>query len=117
MPRMLLGIPERRRNMGPNAQLFRKRRGHDRQVLARALCKQRSCSNASPEPGTAYTHGIHPEFRLAGGARGIRTLGPSELICTKPLFGTNNDALTSPRVPGILETSAADAASRPVRIR
>jgi hypothetical protein len=44
---MLLGIPERRRNMRPNAQLFRKRRAHDHQVLARALCKQRSCSNAS----------------------------------------------------------------------
>jgi len=47
MPRMLLGIPERRRNMRPNAQLFRKRRAHDHQVLARALCKQRSCSDAS----------------------------------------------------------------------
>src|SRR5206468_5482905 len=51
MRRMLLGIPERRRNMRPNAQLFRKRRAHDRQVLARALCKQRSCSNASSNTG------------------------------------------------------------------
>src|SRR3984893_7482761 len=40
-------IPERRRNMRPNAQLFRRKRAHDHQVLARALCKQRSCSNAS----------------------------------------------------------------------
>ena len=47
MPRMLLGIPERRRNMRPNAQLFRKKRAHDHRILARALCKQRSCSNAS----------------------------------------------------------------------
>src|SRR3984893_3177163 len=47
MPRMLLEIPERRRNMRPNAQLFRKRWATDHQVLARALCKQRSCSNAS----------------------------------------------------------------------
>ncbi len=39
-------IPERRRNMRPNAQLFRRRRSHDHQLLARALCKQRSCSNA-----------------------------------------------------------------------
>jgi len=38
---------ERRRNMRPNAQLFRTRRAHDHQVLARALCKQRRCSNAS----------------------------------------------------------------------
>jgi hypothetical protein len=46
MPRMLLGIPERRRTR-TNAQLFRKRGAHDHQVLARALCRQRSCSNAS----------------------------------------------------------------------
>src|SRR6266446_3775737 len=38
-------IPDRRRNIRPNEQLFRKRRAHDHQVLARALCKQRSCSN------------------------------------------------------------------------
>src|SRR5437899_1853235 len=40
MPRMLLGIPERRRNMRPNAQLFRKRRAHDHQVLDCVLSKQ-----------------------------------------------------------------------------
>ena len=42
-----LEIPERRRNMRPNAQLFRKRRAHDHQVMARPLCKQRSCSSAN----------------------------------------------------------------------
>jgi hypothetical protein len=37
--------------MRPKAQLFRKRRAHDHQVLARALCKQRSCSsNTAPRP-------------------------------------------------------------------
>src|ERR1700730_14758067 len=46
MPRMLLGIPERRRNMRPNAQLFRRRRAHNHQLLARALCKQPLCPNA-----------------------------------------------------------------------
>jgi hypothetical protein len=38
------------------------------------------------------------------------------VIYTKPLFATNNDALTSSHC-GILGTSAADAASGPVRVR
>jgi hypothetical protein len=34
-------IPEPGRNMRPNAKLFRKRRAHNHQVRARALCEQR----------------------------------------------------------------------------
>jgi hypothetical protein len=40
----------------------------------------------------------------------VSTLGPFEAIYTEPLFDTNNDALTSPRVASILATSAGDAA-------
>ena len=47
IPRMLPG--KRRWNVRPNVRLFRKRRAHDHQVLARALCKHRSCSNASSD--------------------------------------------------------------------
>jgi hypothetical protein len=36
------------------------------------------------------------------------------LIYPEPLFGTNRDALTAPRVADILATSAADPASGPV---
>jgi hypothetical protein len=40
----------------------------------------------------------------------VSTLGPFEVIYTEPLFDTNNDALTSPRVASILATSAGAAA-------
>src|ERR1700730_12323876 len=43
LPWMLLGNTGTAAEYGPNMQLFRKRRAHDHQVLARALCKQRSC--------------------------------------------------------------------------
>src|SRR5258708_39638961 len=49
MPWMLPGNTGTARKMRPNTQLFRKRRAHEHQVLARALCKQRSCSDASSD--------------------------------------------------------------------
>jgi hypothetical protein len=35
------------------------------------------------------------------------------MIYPEPLFGTNRDALTGPRVADMLETSAAEPASEP----
>ena len=46
----------------------------------------------------------------------MRTRGPSGLIHPEPLFGTNRDALTGPRVADTLETSAAGPASGPVSV-
>src|SRR5438309_10091969 len=45
------------------------------------------------------------------GEGGLRTLGPFGVIYTERLFGTNNDALTSLRVTGILGASPGAAGS------
>src|SRR6266481_10065230 len=103
MPRMLLGIPERRRYMRPNAQLFRKRRAHDRQVLARALCKQGSSSSASSNtaPLPPLPRGRHSGLAV-NERRHFRSLPGSRKSLSRHTFRS-----TSPAREALLSMSTA----------
>src|SRR3984893_13128382 len=109
MPRMLLGIPERRRNMRPNAQLFRKRRANNhRYWLAR------SASSAVPlMPGA--TRRRCPHFRRVDTAGWPSTSGDifRSLPGSRKSLSRHTFRSTSPAREALLSMSTALLGRRP----